>query len=185
MNTEKMDMNKIDIIKPTPRRACECFSLTCSYCRQDAPHPSPIHSDWSSQDWDDDKAKAKEQKSLIDFEAPKQKMDMEQIMDIDKVPFHQLNFGQDEQKEKESLEVTQSLVLPLSDPMNVEATGRDETEEEGQTDMEIRLQKETEKFEMYDQIYISQQSEEETSDTETDNSEYSYCGKRLYQNYKQ
>ena len=33
MNTEMMDMNKIDIIKPTPRKACEHFGLTCSYCR--------------------------------------------------------------------------------------------------------------------------------------------------------
>ena len=68
MSREMVDMNKIDIIKPTPKRACECLCPTCSYCRQDAPHPSPIHSDWSSKDWDGDKAKAKEQKSLIDFD---------------------------------------------------------------------------------------------------------------------
>ena len=30
-------------------------------------HPSPVPSDWSSKDWDGDKAKAREQKSLIDF----------------------------------------------------------------------------------------------------------------------
>ena len=60
MNTEMTDMNKIDIIKPTPKREYECSGLTCSYCRQDAPHPSLIHSDWSSKDWDSDKAKAKE-----------------------------------------------------------------------------------------------------------------------------
>ena len=96
MNTEPMDMNEIDIIKPAPKRACECLSLTCPYCRQDAPHPSPIHSDWFSEDWDGNKAKVKEQKSLIDFDTPKQKTNMEQVMDIDKVPFHKLNLGQDE-----------------------------------------------------------------------------------------
>ena len=98
MNTEMIDMNKIDIFKPTPRKVCECFGLPCSYCRQDAAHPSAIYSDWSSKDWDGDKAKAKEQKSLIDFEASKQEMNMEQITDIDKVPIHKLNLGQDKQK---------------------------------------------------------------------------------------
>ena len=96
----------------------------------------------SSEDWDGDKAKAKEQKSLIDFDALRQKTDM----DIDEVPFYKLNLGQNKQKEKEPLEVTQSLVPPASDPMDTEATAKDETEEkEGQTDMEIRLQEEAEK----------------------------------------
>ena len=88
-----MDMNKIDITKPTPRKACENFGPTCSYCRQDAPHPSPVHLDWSCQDWDGNKAKAKEQKSLIDFDTPKQKTDMEKVTDIVKVPFHKINLG--------------------------------------------------------------------------------------------
>ena len=50
MSTEMTNMNQIDIIKPTPRKVCEYFHMTCSYCRQDAPHPSPIHSDESSKD---------------------------------------------------------------------------------------------------------------------------------------
>ena len=69
--------------------------------------------------------------------------------------------------------MTQSLVPPSSDPMNVEAATKDVTEEEGQMDMETRLQKEAEKFEMYNRVYIGQQSEEETSDTETEDSAYS------------
>ena len=85
-------MNKIDIIKPTPRKVCEHFGLTCSYCRQDALHHSPIHSDWYSEDWDGNIAKAREQKSLIDFETPKQKTDTEKVNDIE-VPFHKLNLG--------------------------------------------------------------------------------------------
>ena len=71
---------------------------------------------------------------MTDFEAPKQKTDTEQIMDIDEVSFHKLNLGQDEQKEKEPLDVTQSLVLPPSDLTNMEPTTKDETEEEGLMD---------------------------------------------------
>ena len=64
-------MNKIDIRQPTSRRACEHFGTTCSYCKHEALHPSPIQSGWSSKDWGDEKAKAREQKSLIDFNPPK------------------------------------------------------------------------------------------------------------------
>ena len=60
MNRETMKMNKTDVIKPVPKRVYECFGPNCSYCRQDASHPSLIHSDWSCEDWDGDKAKAKE-----------------------------------------------------------------------------------------------------------------------------
>ena len=55
---------------------------------------------------------------------------MEQITDIDEVPFKKLNLGQDKQKEKEPLEVTQSLVPLPSYPMNAEAAAKDKTEEE-------------------------------------------------------
>ena len=37
------------------------------YCQFDAPHPSATLSDWSSEDWDGDKAKAREQCPLLDF----------------------------------------------------------------------------------------------------------------------
>ena len=70
MNTKPTDMNKIDVVQPVPRRVCKCFGPTCSYCKHEDPHPSPVHSDWSSEDWEGDKAKAKEQKSLIDFKPP-------------------------------------------------------------------------------------------------------------------
>ena len=66
-----MEMNKINVIQPVPKRACECFGDTCSYCKYESPHPSPIPSDWSSKDWDGEKTKAREQRSLIDFNPPK------------------------------------------------------------------------------------------------------------------
>ena len=65
------DMNKINIIQPVPKRACECSADTCTYCKYEAPHPSPVPSDWSSKDWDGENTKAREQRSLIDFNPPK------------------------------------------------------------------------------------------------------------------
>ena len=39
----------------------------CTYCKYDAPHPLATLSDWSSEDWDGDKAMAREQCPLLDF----------------------------------------------------------------------------------------------------------------------
>ena len=39
----------------------------CTYYKYDAPHPSTTLSDWSSEDWDGKKAKAREQYPLLDF----------------------------------------------------------------------------------------------------------------------
>ena len=64
-------MNKINIIQPVPKRACECSVDTCTYCKYKAPHPSPIPLHWLNKDWDGEKAKAREQRSPIDFDPPK------------------------------------------------------------------------------------------------------------------
>ena len=37
------------------------------YCQFNAPHPTATPSDWSSEDWDGQKAKASEQCPLFDF----------------------------------------------------------------------------------------------------------------------
>ena len=48
-------------------------------------HPSPAPSDWSSEDWDGDKVKKREQRSLIDFKlVDAQVMDTTQKMTIDR-----------------------------------------------------------------------------------------------------
>ena len=168
------DMNKIDIIKPTPRRSCEGFSLSCSYCKQDIPHPSPVNSDWSSEDWDGNKAKAREQnKSLIDFEALNQLTDAEKITDVYEIPLSKLQIGQDSHKE-ELLEVTESLVLLPSTLTASEDTT--ENTDEGLMEAEVKLQGEEEKFEMYDRIYMGLLSDEESSDMETDELTYTYFG---------
>ena len=67
LDVNSTDMNKINIIQPVPKRACDCFADTCTYCKYEAPHPSPIPSDWSSEDWDGEKAKERELRSLIDL----------------------------------------------------------------------------------------------------------------------
>ena len=44
------------------------------YCKYDAPHPSTPPSDWSSKDWNGDKAKTREQCSLLDFDKLEQQL---------------------------------------------------------------------------------------------------------------
>ena len=87
---------------------------TCSYCKHEVPHPSPIQSNWSSKDWDSEKAKAREQKSLIDFDPPKPDSNNEQTMDLqtaDNLPIQNLSIHKDK-TEEELPEVTDSLVPP-------------------------------------------------------------------------
>ena len=116
------------------------------------------------------------QKSLIDPDSPKLKTDLDQTMEIDSVPFHNLSLGHDGQKMEEPVEVTQSLVLPPTDMTNVEGVAKDEPgeEEKKHMEMELRLQKEEERYDLYNRVYIGQFSEEEVTDTETDNLSYSY-----------
>ena len=73
-NTQVSNLNKINIVAPTLRKACNGFGPSCLYCKKGTQHPSPQNSDWSSEDWDGYKAKTKEQnKSLIDLSDPKPK----------------------------------------------------------------------------------------------------------------
>ena len=73
----------------------EHFGSICSCCKHKAPHPSPVHSDWSSEDWDGHKAKTKEQKSLIGFEPPEpnnekgtdQQTDVRKVTEVMTYPF--------------------------------------------------------------------------------------------------
>ena len=69
-------------------KACDRFCLSCSYCEQGAPHPSPQESDWSSEDWDGTKVKAREQNdSLVDFNEPKPQTNIDQSIDTDEGSF--------------------------------------------------------------------------------------------------
>ena len=177
-------MNNIDIVQPTPKRACRHSNDSCTYCKYEAPHPSPEPSDWSSEDWDGEKAKAREQKSLIDFMLPKPDTD-QQTMDMmvdkketvmtDDIPFQKLTI-QSDNPDKESPEVTDTLIPPpetsAETPVTDTAKSDDSTETHYKTltEQELRLQREEEKY----AIYISMLSEEEESDTETDTNKTTY-----------
>ena len=186
------------MIQPVPKRACECFGPTCSCCKHEASHPSPVHSDWSSEDWDGDKAKAKEQKSLIDFELPKpdsdkeltdQLTDVRKVILVDDIPFQNLTMGQDKPK-VEPLEATSTLIpspvapttalvtdMAKPDDVTKDTAKPDDTIEDNNgelTEHNQRLQKEAEKYKLYDRVYIGQLSEEDTTDM--DKSAYSCFG---------
>ena len=169
------DLNKINMVAPTLRKACNGFSPSCLHCKQGTLHPLPQDLDWSSEDWDRVKARIRQQtKSLIDFSDPKPKTDAEQTMDIDEVPFSKLQIGQDAQK-KEPLEVTESLVPP---PSMTEASDDTVEKTNGEEVMEAerKLQREEEKYKMYDKIYMGKLSDEEDSDTDTKDMSYTYFG---------
>ena len=55
------------MIQPIPKRLYNRSLKDCTYRACNAPHPSPAPLDWSSEDWHGDKAKVREQRSLIDF----------------------------------------------------------------------------------------------------------------------
>ena len=67
MHREMMDFRKVNLIKPTPKWLCTRTHEECTYCKFDAPHSPTTPLDWSSEDWDGNKAKAREQCPLLDF----------------------------------------------------------------------------------------------------------------------
>ena len=141
------------------------------------PHIPPIPSDWSCKDWDGEKAKACKQRSLIDFNPPKpesrQTTNLEIVNDL---PIQNLTI-QEDKKEEEMPEVTNTLVPPPEASAETPATVvtkqeniAEEEDNEGLTDQEKTLQKEEEEY----AIYIGMLSKEEESDTKTDTDESPY-----------
>ena len=105
------DVNKIDVIDPSQKRLCTKSLEICTYCKYDAPHLSPVPSDWSSKDWYGDKARNREQRSLIDTLLDKETGDKMQekqekhlISDLENVMLKQ---------DKTTLNMTNRLILPL------------------------------------------------------------------------
>ena len=68
------DFNKIDIVKPIPKWLCMGTLKEYMYCKFNALHPSATPSDWSSKDWDSNKAKGREQWSLLKFKLLEQQL---------------------------------------------------------------------------------------------------------------
>ena len=85
--TNLMEVNKINAIRPTPQKTCKCFGATCSFCSQQAHHPLPVHLDWSSEDWDVNKAKARKQNLLLSVDIPKPEIDKQTLDLVDTLPF--------------------------------------------------------------------------------------------------
>ena len=137
--------------------------------------------DWSSQDWDGEKAKAREQKSLIDFMPPKPDTDQqtadatvdrkETVMTGD-IPFQKLTI-QSDNPDEESPEISDALIpllevlaeTPWTDTMR--SDGSTETHYESLTEQELTLQREEVKY----AIYTGMLNKEEESDTETNTDE--------------
>ena len=70
--TKVLELDKVHIKTLMPIKMCDRFGLSCSCCEQGALHPSPQESDWSREDWDGTKAKARgETDTLIDFNEPR------------------------------------------------------------------------------------------------------------------
>ena len=69
LGTNSMNIGNINIIKPIPQKVCEQSGATCTFCLYKVPHPLPNQSEWSSKDWDGEKAKAKEQNPFIKSDA--------------------------------------------------------------------------------------------------------------------
>ena len=90
-DTKVLELDKIDIKTSIPAKACDGFSLPCSYCKWGALHPSPQESDWSSKDWVGSKVKAREQTvTWMDNNTPRPQTDIDKTTDIDKVAFSKL-----------------------------------------------------------------------------------------------
>ena len=170
------DMNKIDIVQPGPKKACEHFGATFSYCKHEASHPSPIQLDWSSEDWDSEKAKAREHKSLIVFNPPKPDSRQTAYLEIaHNLPYQNLSMHEDK-KEEELPEVTGALVPPpealAATPLTEVIKPENITEENNGAlaDQVQILQREEEEY----AIHIGMLSDEEESNTRTDTDESAY-----------
>ena len=66
-DSDSSNWNKLDIIQPTPKTLCNRSPKDCTHCTCNTSHPSPAPSDRSSEDWEGDKAKVREQRTLTDF----------------------------------------------------------------------------------------------------------------------
>ena len=128
------------------------------YCKYDAPHPSTTLPDWSSGDWKGEKAKEKEQRSLIDFKLLEQQLqntlqDTPQDTVPDKQEMDIINGMQDLTSEQDQNTTnTTDILVPLLDVPEMkhkEAKEDDPTPMYNMTNQEVRLQHEEEKYRIY------------------------------------
>ena len=96
-------------------------------------HPSPNQSAWSSEDWDGERAKAREQqKSFIRFDTPRPTMDSPTHDLVNSIPFHGLT-RQTDPLDKKALDVPTTTLSP---PQAQEA--RRDNPKRGVTEVQIQ-----------------------------------------------
>ena len=98
--TNLMNIGNINVIKPIPQKACEQLGVICMFCRYKVPHPLLNQSEWSSEDWNGEKAKAKEQNPFIKSDVPKIKTGNPTTDLVDALPFQNLKIQPDRKDEK-------------------------------------------------------------------------------------
>ena len=161
--------------------------------QEQTPHPSPVPLDWSSEVWDGEKAKAREEKSLVDFMPPKQHTDP-QMMEVmaDNIAFSKLTIQLDD-PDKNPAEVTNRLIpppqaaagtpaadIPAAKTPEAETSAKDMTKSDDSTktnsktlsEQEQRMQREEEKYALF--IGILSEEEESNTETDTDVNTYTY-----------
>ena len=94
-------------------------------------------------------------------------------MDIDEVASSKVQIKQSNLRE-EPLEVMKSLIPPP--PVTEAQEVTENTNREELSEAEKKLQREEEKYELYDRIYMGQLSNEEESNTDTNSSTSTYFG---------
>ena len=107
-----MNVGNINIIKPIPQKACEQSGATCIYCLYKVPHPLLNQSEWSSKDWDGEKAKAKEINPFIKSDTPLIKVVNPTTDPVGALPFQNLEI-QPDKKDKKAPEVSTTPIPML------------------------------------------------------------------------
>ena len=111
----------------------------------------------------------------MDWDTPKPHTDTDQKMDFNKLAFSRLQMGQSHLKE-EPVDFTDSLIPPLTTKALEKMEEKNDRDELSK--VEKKQQQKEEKYTVYQKMYKGQLSEEEESNTESDNSGYSYFGCR-------
>ena len=137
----------------------------CTYCKYDTPHPSTTLSDWSNEDWDSEKAKAKEQCPLLDFNLLEKQLqktlqyttqDILQNLPNDSIIGTDLTKGLQGLTLEEDTDTQYSTDAQASLPEVLESKSKTEDEDDDTlkpsykiTKQEIQLQEEEEKYGVY------------------------------------
>ena len=107
----------------------------------------------------------------MDYNTPRPQIDIDQKADVQEIAFSKLQIRQNGPK-KELIELTDSLIPPPLTEMPEDMVGKNDSKELSK--VESKLNRREKSYEQYQRVYVGQLSEEEESDTESDDSTYSY-----------